>query len=56
MADGPVVVESSNSTALVILSLIAAGVIAFVLWFFVIDSDDQGDDVVPDITVSSVAG
>ncbi len=53
MTERPVVVEGSNSTALVIMSLIAAGVIAFALWFFVIE-DNSGDDLLPNVTETSV--
>lgn len=56
MAERQVVVANGNSAVPVILSLIAAGVIAFALWFFVIDQDDQGNDVVPDVSVTSSIG
>ena len=53
MAERSVVVAGGTSTVPVILSLIAAGVIAFALWF-VVDNTNQGDDVVPDISVPTV--
>ncbi len=56
MTERPIIVESRNSTVPVILALIAAGVIAFALWFFVIDSDNEADGVGPEITVTTVAG
>lgn len=54
MADRPVVVANNSSVVPVILSLIAAALIAFTLWFFVFDSEDQPDNVVPDVTVTSL--
>ncbi len=56
MAERPVVVTDGNSAVPVILSLIAAGLIAFALWFFVTDNDDQGNEVVPDVSVTSSLG
>lgn len=55
MTERPVIVERGNSAAAVILALVAAGVIAFALWFFVIDND-RGDDVLPNITETSIGG
>jgi len=48
-------VAGGNSAVPVILSLIAAGVIAFALWFMV-ENADQGDGVVPDVSVTSSVG
>jgi len=38
----------------VILSLIAAGLIAFALWFLIGNNEDEGDTIVPEVTVTSL--
>ena len=55
MAERSVVVAGGNLAVPVIMSLIAAGVIAFALWFMV-ENTDRGDGVVPDVSVTSSVG